>query len=94
MNTFWQYFKYRIVGAGSGAILHLVMFVIASLGSEGGGALIIFFVDRPLWILAEWFSLLGDRYYVFLFGVCGTIMYAVLGWCLGLLIEKIKNCEK
>jgi len=81
-HAFWQKYKCRIVGAGIGAFLHFVMFVLAGLTSEGGGFLIIGFVDFPLWILAELFSL-REKYYVILFGLGGSLGYALLGWFIG-----------
>lgn len=85
-HNFWQQYKYRLVGAGIGAFLHFVVLVLAAFASEG--IFLIGPVDFPLLILADWVSL-SDKYMVFLFGLGGTMMYALVGWCVGLLIEKI-----
>jgi len=84
--------KYPIVGAGIAVFFHVILLILAIRGNEGGGFLIIGFSDFPLFILANWFSLLEHTYLIF--GLGGTLMYAVLGWWIGLLIRKKSKSER
>lgn len=91
MNTFWMKNKYRIVGAGLGTFFHLALLGFSALVSQG--FFIIGIVDLPLWVLAELVSL-REKYYVFLFVLGGTLMYATLGWISGPILERFDTVGK
>jgi hypothetical protein len=91
MNTFWIKNKYRIVGAALGIFFHLVLLGFAALVSQG--FFIIGFLDLPLWVLAELVSL-REKYYVFLFTLGGTLMYALIGWMSGPILERFDVAGK
>ena len=91
MNRFWLRNKYRFVGAGLGIIFHLLLLGFASLVSQG--FFIIGMLDLPLWALAELVSL-REKYYVFLFAFGGTLMYALIGWMSGPILERFDVAGK
>lgn len=79
INDWWQRYKYQLLGVVLGIFTHLLVFVLAAITGEGGGALILLYADFPFWILAKSLSL-GPKY---LWGLCllgGTLLYAAMGY--------------
>jgi hypothetical protein len=91
MNNFCIRNKYRIVGAGLGIFFHLGLLGFASLVSQG--FFIIGIVDLPLWVVAELVSL-REKYHVFLFALGGTLMYGLIGWVCGPVLERFDLAGK
>ncbi len=79
MTTFWQQYKYRIIGAGLGILFHSLILLGVLTGKGQVGILLVLF-DFPLHLLGQFLSIQSET---LLFGVGGTVMYALLGWILG-----------
>ena len=99
MTQFWPRFKWRIIAASLGALFHLFTVVLVLVLSGGKGeeqAFLVIFLDFPLVVLYKFlggftflFSLLESMTaYLLFFSIGGTMMYGLLGWCIGLLIDR------
>ena len=80
------------------AVLHLLAVVaplVATQGSGEGQAFIVALVDFPLVMLLN--ALPNGSYilykssvaYVWFFSIAGTLMYAAIGYCLGILMRAL-----
>ncbi len=83
MPTFWQQYKYSIIGATLGIVFHSLLLVVVMGGKGIIGVFLVMF-DFPIYIfllvLDDWFGYFGNEWFEVSMGVGGTIMYAVLGW--------------
>ena len=83
-----------IIGIVLGAT-HFVLVGIPFIESKGGGealGYLVLFIDFPLYLIAEVafprLLLNSVRFNFFMFVVLGTIMYFLIGYGIGVLIER------
>ena len=81
-QTFWQQYKYQIIGAILGVVFHSLLMYVVMHGKSIIGVFLVLF-DFPLAIFLYFFDI-DSGIHPFgvdiLFIVGGTLMYAFLGW--------------
>lgn len=85
MMDFFKTYKFRIIGATLGILIHLGLIGIV-LGGEGQILLILVFMDFPItlvWTLFFGVVGTGGTPVVWTYFIGGTLMYAVVGWLVG-----------
>jgi len=90
IKTIWYSYKYRMICAALGILFHLGLIVL-TLMAKGQAILILGFMDLPITLLfypLGWIGIKVWKFDVLIYFVGGTLMYAVLGWCMGHFLEK------
>jgi len=105
IEKFWLKHKVAIILASLAALFHVgfVVYGLVAIGNSGGErkyAITAWFVivDFPLYVLGFVFPDLGIRFsntvLTLYFSIFGTLMYALVGWTLGWIVDCFRHLSE